>query len=174
MNKAVFLDRDGTINEDIGYVHLPEQLFFLPKAAEAIKLIKEKGYLAIVITNQSGVARGLFGIREVEAFHLNMNKRLLEFSTEIDAFYYCPHLPGGSIREYAIECECRKPGLLMFKKAVSECAIDTRNSYAVGDNMRDIIPGNALGMKTALISNKAGLPNDIPRYDCLYSFAASL
>jgi D-glycero-D-manno-heptose 1,7-bisphosphate phosphatase len=124
----------------------------LPNVPAAIQLIREKGYLVIVVTNQSGVARGYFTTDDVERLNEYMRAELQKHNADIDAIYYCPHLPTGIVARYAIVCRCRKPGTLLFERAVSEFDVDVRNSYAVGDRLRDLEPGKKLGVRTALIS----------------------
>lgn len=146
MNKAFFLDRDGTINVDTGYVGNPDDVKLLPGAAEAIKKMNDAGYLVIVISNQSGVARGYFGIEDVEKVNARINELLGEYGAHIDAFYYCPHLKDGSVKEYAIDCDCRKPKLGMFKRAIADYDLDPALCYACGDKPRDIEGLTQLGV----------------------------
>jgi D,D-heptose 1,7-bisphosphate phosphatase len=165
-NKAIFLDRDGTINEDRQYVHKPDDFVFLPKVPEAICLLRSCGYLIIVVTNQSGVARGYFTIDEVEILNEYMQMQLQKYNAKIDAIYYCPHLSG---------CLCRKPGTLLFEQAISEYNINSEESYAVGDKLRDIEPGKKLGMRTVLISQEnrtIGIADSI--FKSLFDFANNL
>jgi D-glycero-D-manno-heptose 1,7-bisphosphate phosphatase len=152
MNKAVILDRDGTINEDRGYIYRPEDFVFLPGVPEAVRTMREKGYAVIVITNQSGVARGFFTTDDVERLHKHMQNELQKYGARVDGVYYCPHLPNGAVKEFAAECRCRKPETGLFERAVREFDIDAGRSYAVGDRLRDILPGRKLGMRTALLS----------------------
>lgn len=175
MNKAIFLDRDGTINEDRHYVHLKSDFAFLPQAPEAIKLLRSKGYLVIVVSNQSGVARGLFSIDDVESLNGFMRSELQRHGAEIDGIYYCPHLPDGTVSEYAQQCRCRKPGALLFERAISEYRINAEHSYAVGDKLRDLEPGKKLGMNTALISKEARTSNIVDAvYESLFGFASAI
>ena len=113
--RAVFLDRDGTINEEKDYLWRIEDFVFIPGAPEAIRRLREAGYLVIVVTNQSGVARGYFGMAEVEALHRHLQRELARFGTAVDAFYVCPHHPTEGQGEYRRDCDCRKgrPGLLL-------------------------------------------------------------
>lgn len=146
MNKAFFLDRDGTINVDTGYVGIPDEVELLPGAAEAIKKMNDAGYFVIVISNQSGVARGYFGVEDVEKVNERINELLGEYGAHIDAFYYCPHLAEGVVKEYAIDCECRKPKLAMFKKAMQDYKLNPSLCYACGDKPRDIEGLTGLGI----------------------------
>lgn len=146
MNKAFLLDRDGTINVDTGYVGDPRKLELLPGAAEAIRLMNDAGYLVIVISNQSGVARGYFGVGDVEAVNHRLNELLKERGAHIDAFYYCPHLADGTVPKYAIACNCRKPLPAMFEQAIHDYDLDIRQCYACGDKPRDVSAPEKLGM----------------------------
>lgn len=138
LNKAFFLDRDGTINIDTGYVGDPDRLELVPKAAEAVKMMNDAGYLVIVISNQSGVARGYFTVEDVEKVNNKINDMLKEKGAHIDAFYCCPHLPEGTVKEYAVECDCRKPKSGLFKRAVRDYDLDVKECYACGDRERDV------------------------------------
>lgn len=146
MNKAFFLDRDGTINKDTHYVGDPDKLELLPGAAEGIRRMNEAGYLVIVISNQSGVARGYFTEEDVKRVNMRLNEMLGEYGAHIDAFYWCPHLPNGSVKEYAVECDCRKPKTGLFKRAISDYGLDVTKCYAVGDKERDVKGAVELGM----------------------------
>lgn len=148
---AVFLDRDGVLTKECGYVTSVEDLYVFPYAEVCVRQIHEKGYYAIVITNQSGVARGLFGEEEL----LRMNRYLLQ-RTGVDAVYYCPHHPEGKIEKYRKTCQCRKPGIGMLQEACREFDIDMENSYMVGDRAGDIIAGQNAGVKTILVESGYG------------------
>lgn len=148
---AVFLDRDGVLTEENGYTRSVENLKLFPYTAECIRQIHEKGYYAIVITNQSGVARGLF----TEEALLEMNDYLRK-QTNVDAIFYCPHHPEGEIEKYRRLCNCRKPETGMFEAACREFAIDIRNSYMVGDRASDILAGQNAGVKTILLESGYG------------------
>ena len=151
MRPAVFLDRDGTINVDRGYVSSPDELEFLPGAVEGLRLLREAGFALAVITNQSGVARGYHTEADVRAFHDEMNRRLGDHGVRIDRFYYCPHHVDGVIPRYRVRCECRKPGDALFLQAIADLAIDLRRSFAIGDKASDLEPAVALGAMGVLI-----------------------
>ncbi len=160
MNKAFFLDRDGTINKDTHYVGDPDKLELLPGAAEGIRRINEAGYLAIVISNQSGVARGYFTEEDVRKVNSRLNKMLGEYGAHIDAFYWCPHFPSGIVKEYAVECDCRKPKLGLFKRAIEDFELDAKECFACGDKARDIEGLEKLGTpkkNTTVLYGKTGL-----------------
>ncbi len=137
MNKAVFLDRDGTIIVDKGYSFLPESIQFLDGAIAGLKLLKKHGFLLIVISNQSGIARGYFTETQLQVFNNAMCEQLERFGVQIDAIYCCPHHPQGNITKYSIECNCRKPKIGLFKTAVQDFDIDLSKSYAIGDRLTD-------------------------------------
>jgi UDP-N-acetylmuramoyl-tripeptide--D-alanyl-D-alanine ligase len=144
MNKAIFLDRDGTINVDMDYLHECDKLRFIEGSVEALKLFKEKGYLLIVVTNQSGVGRGYFPIEDVDAVNNHMNELLEEYNIRIDAFYCCPHIERDN-------CVCRKPKTYMYEKAAREFNVDISASYMVGDKYTDILPAIRLGCGYGLV-----------------------
>ncbi len=149
--RAVFLDRDGTINVEKDYLHRIEDFEFIPGAPEAIKRLKDAGFLVIVVTNQSGVARGYFGIAEVELLHRHMQGELAKHGTSVDGFYICPHHPTQGTGEYLRDCDCRKgkPGMLL--EAAAEHEIDLTSSFMVGDKVADIEAGEAAGCSSLLV-----------------------
>ncbi len=136
-NKAVFLDRDGTIIKDKHYAFMPDSIEFLPGVIDGLKKLHDAGFLLIIITNQSGVARGYFTEDDLKAFHKALLSRLAERGVFIDAVYYCPHYINGTVKKYAVECNCRKPKTGMFYAAADDHNIDFSLSYAVGDSDRD-------------------------------------
>ncbi len=153
-NCAVFLDRDGTINEDPGYLGEPSNVKLFPGTAKALADLKLKlNCKLIVISNQSGVARGLITKQMVESVNDRINELLLEEHTSIDAFYYCPYHPDYNSDE---ECECRKPSPKLVFDAVKEHQIDITKSYFVGDTAADIICGFNAGLKTILVETGYG------------------
>lgn len=144
---AAFLDRDGVIIRDTGYVYRPEDLEILPQVPEALKLLHDQDYLLIVISNQAGVAKGYFTPTDVELFHDELQKRLIErLGFGLDAIYYCPHHPMGSVLEYAIACSCRKPGTALIERASQNFSIDWSRSVMVGDRASDIECGLRAGV----------------------------
>ena len=149
---ALFLDRDGVLTEEIGYTKSIENLHIFPYVAECIRQIHEKGYYAIVITNQSGIARGLF----TEETLKDMNTFLIEM-TGVDAVYYCPHHPDGNVDQYTKICKCRKPEIGLLEQACNDFDIDMTRSYMVGDRAGDIITGQKAGIKTVLLESGYGL-----------------
>jgi len=136
MKPAVFLDRDGTLVRDDGYVHAIEDLEVLPHVAEGLALLKQAGFLLIVVTNQSGVARGLYGEEDVQRFHAELNVRL-GAEAAIDAFYYCPYHPDGTVPHYRRTSPLRKPDIGMFHSACRDFPIAVERSYMIGDRESD-------------------------------------
>lgn len=155
-NRAVFIDRDGTINKEVEYLHRIEDLQLLSNTEKAVKKLNETGFLVIVISNQSGIARGYYTIEDMHAVNKEIERRLMSKGAYIDGFYYCPHHPKGIIKEYAVECTCRKPADALFLQASIDFNIDLRSSYAAGDRVRDLIPAAALGCKGYLVKTGYG------------------
>ena len=137
-NKAVFFDRDGTLNVDIHYLHRPEDFEWIPEAKEAIKYVNDHGYLAILVTNQSGVARGYYPESDVRLVYDWMNEQLSAVGAHLDALYYCPHHPSGTVPEYTRICSCRKPSPQLINDACAKYHIDKQQSYFVGDAEKDM------------------------------------
>jgi D,D-heptose 1,7-bisphosphate phosphatase len=156
-NTAVFLDRDGTINEEVGYLDSIDKLKLFANAAEAIRLINDSSMKAVVITNQSGVARGKFTEDFVRLVHGRIQKALQEKGAFIDAFYCCPHHPTEGIGVYMQYCTCRKPEAGMLITASAEMDIDLTNSYTVGDMLKDIQAAFKVGAKGVLVKTGYGL-----------------
>ena len=146
MQKAIFLDRDGVVNEEVDYLHRPEDVILTPGLAEAVRKIHAAGYLAIVISNQSGVARGMFGMDAVKAVENRICELLRQENADVpDAFYYCPHHKKGTVPELSFECECRKPKPGMFLHAAADWQVDPAQSYMIGDRMSDLHAAKAAG-----------------------------
>ncbi len=137
MNKAIFLDRDGTINLEKNYLYKIEDFEFLPGVIDALKLLQEAGYLLIIITNQSGIGRGYYTENDFHKLNRWMVATLKEQGVTITDVYYCPHLPDAKIQKYRKDCKCRKPKLGMFMRAIADHDIDLSQSYAIGDKIRD-------------------------------------
>ncbi len=156
-NTAVFLDRDGTINEEVGYLDSIDKLKLFANAAEAIRLINESGMKTVVITNQSGVAKGYFTEEFVRTVHAHIQEGLRERGAFIDAFYYCPHHRTEGIGVYLQSCACRKPEAGMLIQASKELAIDLRRSYTVGDMLKDVQVARAVGAKGILVKTGYGI-----------------
>jgi len=153
---AVFLDRDGTINEDVGYMDSLEKLRMIPEAFDAIRLINQSGMKAVVISNQSGVARGYFDEVFVETVHARIQALLKEHGARIDRFYYCPHHPTQGPGVYRRACACRKPEAGLLLQAAQEMGIDLARSYMVGDMPKDIEAAEKAGAKGILVRTGYG------------------
>ncbi len=148
MNKAVFLDRDGIINKKVpvkDWVKNVDELVYLPKVKEVINMIKRKGYLVIITSNQSGINRGIIKKENIEKINEKLKKDL-----DVDAIYYCPHLPDEN-------CGCRKPKTGLIEKAVKDFNIDIKNSWFIGDNDYDMIAGKSAGCKTLMVDGNIGI-----------------
>ncbi|MBL7147219.1 MAG: HAD-IIIA family hydrolase [Nanoarchaeota archaeon] len=158
--RAIFMDRDGVINEEIDLLHKIEDFRFLPNVCKAIKKINESGFLAIMVTNQSVVARNLCSIEQLEEIHKKMETLLGKENAKFDAIYYCPHHPDKGYPEenpkYKIECDCRKPKIGMVKLAEKEFNIDLKNSFFIGDSFLDILCGKNAGMTTVGVKTGFG------------------
>lgn len=152
--RAVFLDRDGTINEDPGYLGDPELVKLFPDAGKALSILKNSlNFKLIVISNQSGVARGLITEEDVISVNKKINELLAPFDAEIDAFYYCPYHPDFNTEE---DCKCRKPSPMLVYKAAEDMNIDLTGSYLIGDTAADIMCGKNAGLKTILVLSGYG------------------
>lgn len=137
MNKVVFLDRDGTINVEKDYLYKIEDFEFLPGVIEALRDLQSAGYKLVVITNQSGIARGYYTEEDFQKLNTWMLNELKDHGVEIAAVYYCPHHPEAKIEKYREECSCRKPRLGMYEQAIKDFDIALEKSYAIGDKIRD-------------------------------------
>ena len=153
--KAIFLDRDGVINREVNLLNKPEQMELLPGAADAIRYINSKGYLAVVVTNQPVIARNLCSLEELDYIHATLETLLGKEQAYLNGIYYCPHHPDKGYPEerpeYKIACDCRKPKPGMLLKAASDWNIDLSESYMIGDSGRDIQAGHAAGVKESIL-----------------------
>ena len=138
LNKAVFLDRDGTINVEKNYLYKTEDFEFIPGVPEGLKMLQNAGFLLIIITNQSGIGRGFYTECDYHKLMDHMLEELKMYGINIDKSYYCPHLKNASIEKYKIDCECRKPKTGLFMQAMREFDIDINKSFAIGDKLRDL------------------------------------
>ena len=150
MNKAIFLDRDGTINVDFGYVSKPEQLQFLPGVIDALRIFQQMGYLLIVISNQSGIGRGYFSLKDAELFNQSMAEALKEQGVVITDFFICPHAPEET-------CECRKPSPYMVLEAIKKYNICANKSYMFGDKASDVECGTRSDVPSFRVTNEHSL-----------------
>jgi D-glycero-D-manno-heptose 1,7-bisphosphate phosphatase len=153
---AVFLDRDGTIIVEKDFLGDPDGVELLPRAAEAIRLLNQRGYLVLVVTNQSGVARGYYDEQAVQAVNNRLRELLGREGAALDGIYFCPHYLGGTLPHYRIDCECRKPRIGLARRAMEEFAVDLRHSVMIGDRAADIEFGRNLGIKSILVTTGYG------------------
>jgi D-glycero-D-manno-heptose 1,7-bisphosphate phosphatase len=150
---AVFLDKDGTLIEDVPYNVDPAKIRLAECAPEGLRRLHAAGYLLVIVSNQSGVARGLFPERALRGVEARLRELLEEHDVTLDGFYYCPHHPSGIIRQYAIECNCRKPAPGLILRAEVDLNIDLTQSWFVGDILNDVEAGRRAGCRTVLINN---------------------
>ena len=160
---AAFLDRDGTLNVDVGYPDSLEKIVLIPGAVEAVRLLNRAGYAVVVVSNQSGVARGYFDEARVQAINRGVAEMFAQAGARIDGFYYCPHLPEAAVARYRRACGCRKPAPGMLQKAVREMHLDLARSLIIGDKYSDIAAGKALGLQAVLVRTGEG-PRQHARY----------
>lgn len=153
VHRAVFLDRDGTLIRDKKYAHRPAEIELLDGVVPGLKLLQRAGYHLIVVTNQSGVARGLFKEADVNEMHEHLRQLLLAEGVDIAGFYYCPHHPEGVVPDYTFRCDCRKPAPGLILRASAEKAISLPQSWLIGDLVTDIEAGLAAGCNTILIQH---------------------
>jgi histidinol-phosphate phosphatase family protein len=169
LRPAVFLDRDGTIIDETGYLADPGGITFYPGVPEALKRLRDRGYILVVITNQSGVGRGFFGEETALAVNLAMLRMLGEKGVDLDAIYYCPHHPEDN-------CLCRKPDLLMVQRALKDLVIDVSHSWVVGDIDKDVQTGIKAGLRPILVEtgklDKGDISMDVKRCETVAEAAS--
>ncbi len=152
MRKAFFIDRDGVVNVEVDYLHRPEDVILIGGLGEALGRIHRAGFLAVVVSNQSGVARGMYTMNEVKAVEVRICELLIQSGSDVpDAFYYCPHHKKGIVPELAVDCDCRKPKPGMFLQAARDWEIDPAQSYMIGDRMSDLLAGQAAGCAAGVL-----------------------
>lgn len=156
MNRAVFIDRDGTISEEVGYINHASRFRLFPYAASAIKHLNENSWLAIVTTNQAGVARGYFAEEMVKTVHERMISELENDGARLDAIYYCAHHPSVGDPPYRVDCDCRKPKPGLITRAARDLDIDLGKSWMVGDRYSDIELARNAGVKSAFVRSGYG------------------
>ncbi len=158
--RAVFLDRDGTLIEEVGYLDRPERVELYPWSIDAIRALNRAKIRVVMVTNQSGVARGFFTEAVVEAVHRHIAALLAEGGARIDAYYYCPHHPDGKVAGYAGRCGCRKPARGLVDRAVAEFGVDPAQSFAVGDRWLDIGLARTVGARGVLVRTGYGVTEE--------------
>jgi histidinol-phosphate phosphatase family protein len=168
--RAVFLDRDGVINREVGILSSVQQLTILPKAAAAIAAINKLGFLVVVATNQPVIARGLISEPELDAIHAVMVSRLARHGAKIDAIYYCPHHPDANLKKYRVRCRCRKPNIGLIMRAVKEHGIALDKSFLIGDRTVDIVAGKKARVRTILV--RTGFGGKDGKFDVAPDFTA--
>jgi D-glycero-D-manno-heptose 1,7-bisphosphate phosphatase len=157
----VFLDRDGTITREVDYLRRVEQLRLLPGAAQAIRRLNEAGLAVVVLTNQSGIARGLLTEEEFCVIQEVLSARLAARGAHLDGVYYCPHHPEATVARYRRECDGRKPAAGLVRCAARELDLDLAHSFAIGDRARDLAPGRSVGCATVLVCTGYGKREEV-------------
>jgi D-glycero-D-manno-heptose 1,7-bisphosphate phosphatase len=153
---AVFLDRDGTVIEEVGYLNRLDRVSFFPWSVDAIRVLNQAGFFVAIVTNQAGVARGYFDEALVRDTHALIDRRLAAGRARVDAYYYCPHHPQGTVEALRRECDCRKPRPGMIHQAARDLGIDVAGSFVVGDRWLDVEMGRAAGTHTVLVRTGYG------------------
>lgn len=156
MQTAVFLDRDGTLLEEGGYADRLDRLVFFPYSVDAVRLLNRGGRAVVIVTNQAGVARGIFTESFVAEAHRHITERLAAGGARIDAWYYCPHHPEGAVETYRRTCDCRKPQPGMLTRAASELGVSLAGSFVVGDRWHDLEAGQSVGARGILVRTGYG------------------
>ncbi len=170
----MFLDRDGTLIEEVGYLDRLDRIDIYPGSVDAVRLLNRAGFAVVVATNQSGVARGYFDEAFVGAAHERIASTFAAGGARIDAFYYCPHHPEASVAAYRQACECRKPRPGLLRRAASELDLDPRRSFVVGDRSNDIDAGRAVGAATVLLRTGYGADAAAATRDAASAVAGNL
>jgi len=153
---TVFLDRDGTLIEEVGYLSHLDRIALYPWSIESVKLLNRAGFKVVVVTNQAGVARGLFDEDFIDEAHRFLDQKFGDGGAMIDKFYYCPHHPEASVEAYRCECDCRKPKAGMLWKAAQELQLELSHSFVIGDRLSDLRLGPAVGAKSVLVRTGYG------------------
>jgi D-glycero-D-manno-heptose 1,7-bisphosphate phosphatase len=151
MTRAVFLDRDGTLIEEVGYLDRLDGIDIFPYSLDAVRLLNRAGFAVVVATNQSGVGRGLFDEAFVDAVHERLTQSFAAGGARIDGFYYCPHHPEASVDAYRAACDCRKPQPGLFRRAARDLHLELARSFVVGDRANDVEAGRAIGAGSVLV-----------------------
>lgn len=156
MKRAVFLDRDGTLIEESGYLDRLERLVFFPFSVDAVRVLNRAGFAIVIVTNQAGIARGIVKEAFVGEAHRHIADRLEAGGAKIDGFYYCPHYPTGVVEKYRATCDCRKPQPGLLRRAAKDLDLDLERSFVVGDRWHDLAAGQAVGARGVLVRTGLG------------------
>ena len=148
---AVFLDRDGTLSEERGFIDRLELLEIFPWTSDAIRLLNRAGFAVVVVTNQSAIGRGIIDLPFLQTVHDAFDRHLAQSGARVDRYYYCPHHPDARLPEYRMVCRCRKPGPGMIEQATTELGLDPSRSFMVGDRLIDVACGHAAGVRSLLV-----------------------
>ena len=148
---AVFLDRDGTLSEERGFIDRLELIEIFPWTSDAIRLLNRAGFAVVVVTNQSAIGRGIIDLPFLQTVHDAFDRHLVRSGAKIDRYYYCPHHPDAPLPEYRMACRCRKPGPGMIEQATTELGLDPSQSFMVGDRLIDVACGHAAGVRSLLV-----------------------
>jgi D-glycero-D-manno-heptose 1,7-bisphosphate phosphatase len=154
---VVFLDRDGTINEEMGYINHPSRFVLLPQSAKALRLLNKEGFLVIVVSNQSGAAKGYFPETLIHEINDHMRNLLEKEGAKVDAIYYCPHHPSASVPTYRMVCQCRKPSTGLIELACGHYEIDMGRSFVIGDRLTDMEMARNAGLRGILVKTGYGM-----------------
>lgn len=157
---TIFLDRDGTLIEEVGYLDRVDRVTLYPWSIDAVRVLNRAGHRLIMVTNQSGVARGFFTEAVVDDVHRHIASLLAEGGAHIDAYYYCPHHPDGKVDAYARRCDCRKPGRGLVDRAIAEFGVDASRSFVVGDRWLDMELARTIGGRGVLVRTGYGLTEE--------------
>jgi len=180
LNKAIFIDRDGTLVEEVGYLKMLEDLRFTFRATDALRIFKDLGYLNVVITNQSAIARGILSPKELKKIHQKMSALASEEGAMIDDIFVCPHFPEGRVAPYNVDCDCRKPKPGMIMEAQRKKDLDLSQCYLVGDKLSDVQLAHNAGVKAILVltgygsETRSSLDQPVEIYPNLHAFAVDL
>lgn len=173
MNRAIFLDRDGTINEDLGYTYKIEDLEFIDEAILGLQRMRHLNYKFIIVTNQAGIAKEKYSEEDYFKFRDEMHRRLKENGIIIDAEYFCPHHPEGIIEQYKMDCNCRKPKTGMLEQAAKDFNLDLKKCWMIGDTSLDILTGKNAGCRTIQVltgkDKSESLDADFLAYNLLHA-----
>jgi len=167
LRPAVFLDRDGTLNIDAGYLDRKERLMLFPWSLDSVRLLRRAGYAVVVVTNQSGVARGMIEESFVEEAHQIIQSRLIDIGEKLDGHYYCPHEPSASIEAFRVDCDCRKPKPGLVTRAARDLGLDVERSIVVGDKWSDIGLAKQTGARGVLVRTGYGRSQEKNRQEGL-------